>query len=120
VTGATILAALENGVSTVEDGGGRFPQVAGLRYTFDPAAPKGARVSEVMVEEGGSWVPIDPARVYGVVSNDYLRKGGDGYRMFVDAANAYDYGPDLADVTADWMAARSPVVPVLDGRITRK
>ena len=120
VTGETIVQALENGVSTVEDGGGRFPQVAGMKYTFDPAAPKGARVSEVMVDEGGTWAPIDPAKVYGVVSNDYLRKGGDGYRMFVDAADAYDYGPDLADVTAAWMAAQGPVAPALDGRITRK
>lgn len=120
VTGEAIVRALENGVSTVEDGGGRFPQVAGLKYAFDPAAPKGARVSGVMVEEGGTWAPIDPARVYGVVSNDYLRKGGDGYRMFVDAEQAYDYGPDLADVTAEWMAARGPVAPALDGRITRK
>jgi 5'-nucleotidase len=120
VTGETIVAALENGVSTVEDGGGRFPQVAGLKYTFDPAAPKGARVSEVMVDEGGTFAPIDPAKLYGVVSNDFIRRGGDGYRMFTLAQNAYDYGPDLADVTAEWMAANGPVAPMLDGRITRK
>ncbi|MFN4157960.1 MAG: bifunctional metallophosphatase/5'-nucleotidase [Gemmobacter sp.] len=120
VTGETIVKALENGVSTVEDGGGRFPQVAGLTYAFDPAAEKGARVSEVMVNEGGTWAPIDLAKVYGVVSNDYVRKGGDGYRMFIDAANAYDYGPDLADVTAEYMAKVGAVAAVLDGRITRK
>ncbi|QYK42625.1 MAG: 5'-nucleotidase C-terminal domain-containing protein [Paracoccaceae bacterium] len=120
VSGETIVKALENGVSTLEDGGGRFPQVAGLKYTFDPAAEKGARVSDVMVNEGGTWGPIDPAKVYGVVSNDYVRKGGDGYRMFIDAANAYDYGPDLADVTAEYMAKSGPVSPALDGRITRK
>ena len=49
VTGETIVAALENGVSQVEEGAGRFPQVAGLKYTFDPAKAAGARVSEVMV-----------------------------------------------------------------------
>ncbi len=41
VTGETIVAALENGVSQLEDGAGRFAQVAGLKYTFDPAAPAG-------------------------------------------------------------------------------
>jgi 5'-nucleotidase/UDP-sugar diphosphatase len=35
VKGATLVAALENGVSQVEEGAGRFPQVAGMRYTFD-------------------------------------------------------------------------------------
>ena len=42
--GSTIVAALENGVSQVEEGAGRFAQVAGLKYTFDPAAEPGSRV----------------------------------------------------------------------------
>lgn len=121
VTGEAIIAALENGVSRVEEGAGRFPQVAGLRFTFDPKAPAGARVSEVMVLVGGdAWAPIDPAATYKVVSNNYVRGGGDGYRMFVGAANAYDFGPDLADVTADYMAKIGPVAPMTDGRITVK
>lgn len=120
VTGDVVLAALENGVSQVEEGAGRFPQVAGLKYTFDPAQPAGARVSDVMVNEGGQWVPLDPAREYGLVSNNYVRGGGDGYRMFRDASNVYDFGPDLADVTAEYMAKAGAYTPVLDGRITRK
>ena len=43
VTGATLIAALENGVSNVEEGAGRFPQVAGMTFGFDPSAPAGAR-----------------------------------------------------------------------------
>jgi 5'-nucleotidase / UDP-sugar diphosphatase len=121
VTGEVIVAALENGVSQIEEGAGRFPQVAGLKYTFDPAAPAGSRVSEVMVLVGGdAWAPIDPATVYKVVSNNYVRGGGDGYKMFVDAANAYDFGPDLADVTAEYMAKVGPYTPMTDGRITVK
>lgn len=120
VTGDVVLAALENGVSQVEDGAGRFPQVAGLKYTFDPALPAGARVSDVMVGAGEDWAPIDPAATYKVVSNNYVRGGGDGYRMFIGAANAYDFGPDLADVTAEYMAKVGPYTPSTDGRITRK
>jgi 5'-nucleotidase len=121
VTGETIVAALENGVSKIEEGSGRFPQVAGLRYSFDLAQPPGSRVSEVMVLVGGdAWAPIDPATVYKVVSNNFVRGGGDGYAMFRDAANAYDFGPDLADVTAEYMAKTGPVTPFTDGRITRK
>ncbi|MEO1537357.1 MAG: bifunctional metallophosphatase/5'-nucleotidase [Pseudomonadota bacterium] len=116
VSGATIVAALENGVSQLEDGAGRFPQISGMNYTFDPSAEPGSRISDVMV--GGA--PIDLDRVYGVVSNNYVRNGGDGYDMFVNAQNAYDFGPDLADVTADYMAAQAPVEPFTDGRITIK
>lgn len=120
VTGEVIVAALENGVSQIEDGAGRFPQVAGLKYSFDPAAAAGARVSEVMVQAGDGWVPIDPAATYKVVSNNYVRGGGDGYGMFRAAANAYDFGPDLADVTAEYLAKNLPYQPFTDGRITRK
>jgi 5'-nucleotidase len=120
--GSTIIAALENGVSKVEEGAGRFPQVAGLKYTFDPAAPAGSRVSEVMTLVGGdAWAPIDPDTVYKVVTNNYVRNGGDGYRMFAaEAMNAYDFGPDLADVTAEYMAKVGPYAPYTDGRIALK
>jgi 5'-nucleotidase / UDP-sugar diphosphatase len=121
VDGATIVAALENGVSQVEEGAGRFLQVAGLQYTFDPAAPAGARVSDVMVLVGGdAWAPIDPAGTYLAVSNNYVRNGGDGFEMLTTAANAYDFGPDLADVVAEYMASAGPYTPYTDGRITRK
>ncbi len=120
VDGATIVAALENGVSQHEEGAGRFPQVAGIKFTFDVSKPAGERVSDVMVMEGDAFMAIDPAKVYGVVSNNYVRNGGDGFKMFRDAQNAYDYGPDLADVTAEYMAAMGPVTPKLDGRITQK
>jgi len=116
VSGATIVEALENGVSEVEEGAGRFPQVAGMSYTFDASADAGSRISDVMV--GGE--PIDLAATYGVVSNNYVRNGGDGYSMFERAENAYDYGPDLADVTAEYLAANAPYAPYTDGRITAK
>jgi 5'-nucleotidase len=54
------------------------------------------------------------------VSNNYVRNGGDGYKMFKSAANAYDYGPDLADVMAEYLAAQGPFTPYTDGRIKVK
>lgn len=116
VTGETMVAALENGVSQIEEGAGRFPQVAGMTFAFDASKPAGERVSDVMV--GGA--PIEADTVYGVVSNNYVRNGGDGYAMFRDAMNAYDYGPDLADVTAEFLAAQGPFTPYTDGRIEAK
>jgi len=116
VTGATLLAALENGVSQVEDGGGRFPQVAGMTYAFDASQPAGSRVSDVMI----AGAALDMSKTYGVVSNNYVRNGGDGYDMFKSAANAYDFGPDLADVTAEYLAENAPYAPKTDGRITVK
>jgi 5'-nucleotidase len=121
VTGAAVLAALENGVSAVEEGAGRFPQVAGLTYAFDVSQPAGQRVSDVMViGPDGTATPLDPAATYAMVSNNYVRNGGDGYAMFVDAANAYDFGPDLADVVVEYLAKAGPYSARTDGRITAK
>ncbi|MBW4982798.1 5'-nucleotidase/apyrase family protein [Mameliella sp. CS4] len=116
ITGATLVEALENGVSQIEEGAGRFPQVAGMTFTVDPSAEPGSRVSDVMV--GGA--PVEMDKIYGAVSNNYVRNGGDGYAMFKDAQNAYDFGPDLADVTAEYLAKEGPYQPYTDGRITMK
>lgn len=116
-TGADIVAALENGVSQVADGAGRFPQVAGMSYAFDADAEPGSRVSDVMV--GGE--PIDLEATYGVVTNNYVRNGGDGYAIFADAADAYDFGPGLEAVLAEYIAKQGPdFAPYTDGRIVAK
>lgn len=122
LTGADIVTALENGASRHEEQAGRFAQVAGLKYTVDPAAPAGARISEVMVREGAEWVPIDRSAEYGVVSNDYLRNGGDGYAILATAArDAYDFGPDISEALTRYLARHGPgFIVALDGRITVK
>ncbi|MEP2945567.1 MAG: 5'-nucleotidase C-terminal domain-containing protein [Lentilitoribacter sp.] len=120
--GADVVAALENGVSQVEEVKGRFPQVAGLKYTFDGSKPAGERISDVMVVDAdGNASPIDTGATYGVVSNNYMRSGGDGYKIFKSGGmNAYDYGPDLADVVAEYLAQNQPYKPFTDGRISAK
>lgn len=122
ITGEQVIAALENGVSQVEEIKGRFPQVAGLKFTWDPTiAPNEGRIQDVMVGEGDSFAPIDPAKTYVVVTNNYVRNGGDGYKVFAgDDKNAYDFGPDLADVMAEYLIENSPYKPYPDGRISQK
>ena len=120
-TGQTILDALENGVGQVEEGAGRFPQVAGMRFTWDSSAEPGSRIVSAEVMKDGAYMPLDPAATYGVVTNNYVRNGGDGYKMFAgDDKNAYDFGPDLADVVAEYLAGMGPYTPMTDGRITKQ
>jgi 5'-nucleotidase len=120
ITGADVLESLENGVSQIADVAGRFPQVAGLKYSFDTSKPVGERISDVQVKEGDAWVPLDPAKVYGVVTNNFVRTGGDGYALFAsNAQNAYDFGPPLERVVADYIAKLGgDYTPYTDGRIT--
>ncbi|GLS38235.1 multifunctional 2',3'-cyclic-nucleotide 2'-phosphodiesterase/5'-nucleotidase/3'-nucleotidase [Mesorhizobium tianshanense] len=120
ISGKDLVAALESGLSQIEDGAGRFPQVAGLKYAFDRSvAPNAGRVKSVEVMEGGAWTSIKPDKDYLVATNNYVRQGGDGYNIFAEKAkNAYDYGPGLEQVVADYLGAHRPYTPKLDGRIT--
>ncbi|AXS42111.1 bifunctional metallophosphatase/5'-nucleotidase [Breoghania sp. L-A4] len=117
--GSDVIAALENGLSQVEEGGGRFPQVAGIRFSWSRAKPAGERITAIEVMGADGYEPLDPSALYGVVSNNFMRGGGDGYSVFeTEATDAYDYGPGLEQVVADYIQATGGYVPKTDGRIT--
>ena len=131
LSGADVVAALENGVNrvevdennnpVVEGASGRFPQVAGLRYVFDATQEAGSRIVSVDVMTDGEYSPIDPEALYTVATNDYVRGGGDGYAILeTNAINAYDQGRPLDQVVADYIAANSPLQVELEGRITHQ
>ena len=100
---------------------GRFRLVGGVKFSFDKSKPAGERlVGDVLVQEGEAWVPIDPDKTYGVVTNNFVRNGGDGYTLFAEnGQNAYDFGPPLERVLADFIAKQGgDYTPYTDGRIT--
>ena len=117
VTGADLLAALENGVGGVEMGAGRFPHVSGMAFRFDASKPPGRRVDGVTV--GGE--PLDPSRTYRLATNDFLGRGGDGYDMFAGAPRLVDAasGKLMATQVIEAIAAAGEVAPRVEGRIVR-
>lgn len=121
LTGADVVAALENGVSLVENGAGRFPQVSGIRYNWDGSLVAGSRIVSVEVlGEDGTYSPLDLQAVYTVATNDFMRRGGDEYTIFsTNAINAYDFGKPLDQVLAEYITANSPVASIVEGRIIR-
>jgi 2',3'-cyclic-nucleotide 2'-phosphodiesterase (5'-nucleotidase family) len=115
VTGDVIRQALEHGLSQVEEGAGRFPQVSGMIVTADLKAPAGSRVKQVTV--GGA--PLDPARTYTLATNDFMARGGDGYAMFEGARellSARDARLMANDVMA-YVSGKREVAPKVEGRI---
>ncbi len=115
VDGKTVLAILENGVSQVENTAGRFPQVSGMSFTYDPSKPAGSRVSNVMV--GGQ--PLDMAKIYKLATNDYAAGGGDGYKMLrgqkvlLDSLSA----KLLANDVMAYIRKKGEIAPKIEGRI---
>lgn len=82
--GRQLRAALEHGVAAVERRDGRFPQVSGISFSYDPKAPAGSRIRQVQVGESA----LDPERSYVVATHDFLAAGGDGYGAFAEAIRA--------------------------------
>jgi len=109
MTGAQLRAVFEAAA-----GGGRL-HIGGARYSYRFEAPAGSRVRSVTV--GGA--PLDDARLYHVVTIDYLYGGGDGHREFKDSTNLI-YGDIEVDVVAAYMTAHSPLDPKVEGRITQE
>lgn len=79
ISGEIILRALENGVSKYPELEGRFPQVAGIKFAFDPEAPPGKRVDPLLVRIGDEYLVMD--QKYRLSTKNYLHNGCDGYTM---------------------------------------
>ena len=115
LTGAQIWEALENGVSQVENIAGRFPQVSGVSFTYNPKAQAGSRV--VSAKIGGQ--PLNKGRSYTVATNNYAASGGDGYKIFkkgevlINASGA----ALLASMVMDYIKTKGSVSPKVEGRI---
>jgi 5'-nucleotidase len=118
VSGATLRRALEHGVSQSEAGAepGRFPQISGLRFSFDSRLPVGSRVKKVTIK----GQPLDDKKTYTLATNVYLLGGGDGYDMFKGARQLTKQGAGLADseiLRKAIQKAPQGIAPQVDGRI---
>ena len=79
VTGKAIWDALENGVELVPALEGRFPQVSGIKFAFDPQAKVGGRVMWVKIAEQ----PMDLDKMYTLATRGYMGRGKDGFESLL-------------------------------------
>lgn len=95
-TAAGLKAIIEHGVGSYPNQG-RFPQIGGVAFSFDPDLPTGSRVSSIslidadghtvvrLVENG--VVLADVPDVIRVVTLNFMADGGDGYPMKENGSN---------------------------------
>ena len=109
LSASELLAVLEHAVGDI--GGGRFPQISGFEFSFDPNAAVGARIQSVaLVDESGDAVTkiVENGEIlasapteYRIVTLNFLAGGGDGY-PFPSGASANRV--DLYDQDVDGVA----------------
>ena len=87
-TGDEIVQALENGVSKYPALDGRFPQVSGITFTFDPNKPPMHRIllESVKVEDS----LIDLKKKYRLALPKYVAAGKDGYDVLINCPKIVD------------------------------
>ena len=118
LTGVQVKAALENSVSQVESGGGRFSQVSGMRFIWDPSQAAGDRIVDVQVKDSnGVFQKLNLNATYRVLANSFMQNGGDGYAVFTQARNKQDTGFILTEAVLEYLATNSPISPKVEGRI---
>ena len=121
VTGENLWKALENGVGGNYPGDGRFPQISGFKFTFDPTKAVGSRIVSV-TKNDGTAIAKDQT-VYTLTTLDFIIYGGDGYLNVFSPAKAKVMGA-LLDVfvdalKADLAAGKVTQLPALDGRVKK-
>ena len=88
ISGAELVNWVEHGVAMYAEGvtAGRFPQVSGFRFSFDPSRPGGRRVKSLVVSGVAGHVLVkDFSRTdrcnkkFLLVTPTFLAEGGDGY-----------------------------------------
>lgn len=125
ITAQTLHQVLEHAVSNVEGVSGRFPQVAGIRFSFDPTGTArtadgttvtqaGNRVRSVAVVDANGditdtvvsdgVVQGDPNRTFKVVTLNFLTSdsdgdnvGGDGYPWAYPLSNWEELETEITD-----------------------
>lgn len=84
------VAAVEHGLAGLPAAAGSFAQWGGLTVTYDPTAPAGSRIVDLVLDDGtvvvsgGTVVSADPVTIATI---DFLASGNDGYDMF----EVYDF-----------------------------
>lgn len=93
-----------------------IPQWAGIKWSYDPAAPEYQRVkSALLVKADGTTEPIDATKTYQMVTNDFVAGGGDGIIDRVDVPP----GDLQADALITYLEKKGVVSPVLEGRVVK-
>jgi 2',3'-cyclic-nucleotide 2'-phosphodiesterase (5'-nucleotidase family) len=127
VRGKELKAIFEYGLSDPE-GGGRYPQVSGVRILYDPRRPQNEKIVSFQVGEK----PLDPEAWYTLATNDFLVAGGDGYVILKDLSLLkegdppkagrvllFDLGHEIRDLVVHYIKSQKTVFASVEGRIKK-
>ena len=78
-----------------------------VRYTYDPDAPAGSRITGVWYD----GKPMDPAATFTVAAGSFLIAGGDNFTVLREGKNSRDTGLIDSDAFINFLSRNKPVSP---------
>jgi hypothetical protein len=87
ITGARMRQVLEHSIDSAT--GGKFMDVSGLKFGWDPQKPKGERLVFILAHKHGQWQPLDDKDTFRIAMTDYSFLGGEGFD-FKDATDVHE------------------------------
>ncbi|WEK54756.1 MAG: choice-of-anchor I family protein [Candidatus Cohnella colombiensis] len=127
VTGQQLKDGLENGISGAKLGDlpGKFPQIAGMRFKWDPTQAAGSKVYDVEIKTATGYTALNLTKTYRMATNSFVALGGDGYTSFaqaiVDGAYHEDLGYADYEIFIEYMTSLGGTIsPTVEGRIIEK
>jgi len=127
ITPAVLFEVLENGVSGIVldddfeidyelSAQGRFPQVSGFTFVYDPSAPVGVRVVSITLDDGRELSPDDNTTAISLASIDFIMTGGDQYIVLDGIPVLRELGA-ADEALTEYIKAHSPIEAPASGRI---
>ncbi len=101
LTGAQIRRILENQWKEGSANGSMLQISNGFSYRWDASKPVGSRVLAMTLE----GQPIDDAKTYRIVANNFLAEGGDNFPDFAKGTNRLETGLLDLDAFTDYLRA---------------
>lgn len=115
VTGAQLYAMAEHGVDALPAPKGYFPQVSGIKITFDSKAAVGSRIKSIVLEDQAQTPVQKNDTSYSLATVDFVLSGGDGYNMLIGVPG--DVREKLTDAVVEHIKAAGTIIPETKGRL---
>jgi len=127
ITPLILYELLENGVSGIvtdpdlnidheQSTQGRFPQISGFRFVYDPAADIGMRIVSITLDDGRELSPDDNTTQISLAGSNYIMTGGDEYYALIDLPAIRELG-SADEALAGYLRKHSPIDNPVSGRI---
>ena len=132
VSGKTMREMMEHGVSAYDPSQqrleGRFPQVSGIRVTYDVSRQVGQRVTSLRVRCAKCLEPafedVHPETEYAIITPNFMADGGDGYAMLksctLENGCRLEFGLEPVELVQQYLKEKGVVTAGVEDRIIIK